>query len=31
MKEAVEIDKFMADGWREDSKGFLMFVSPSPL
>lgn len=31
MKEAVEYDKFMTDGWREDAKGFLVFVSPSLL
>jgi len=31
MKEAIEYDKFMANGWREDAKGFLVFVSPSPL
>jgi hypothetical protein len=31
MKEAIEYDKFMTDGWRDDAKGFLMFVSPSPL
>jgi len=32
MKEAIEYDKFMTDGWREeDAKGFLVFVSPSPL
>jgi hypothetical protein len=29
MKEVLEYDKFMADGWREDAKGFLVFVSPS--
>jgi hypothetical protein len=28
MKEAIEYDKFMTDGWREDAKGFLVFVSP---
>jgi len=27
MKGAVEYDKFMTDGWREDAKGFLVFVS----
>ena len=27
MREAVEYDKFMTDGWREDAKGFLGFVS----
>ena len=27
MKEAVEYDKIMTDGWREDAKGFLVFVS----
>jgi hypothetical protein len=31
MKEAVEYDKFMTDSWREDAKGFLVFVSPSLL
>jgi hypothetical protein len=31
MKEAIEYDKFMTDGWREDAKGLLVFVSPSPL
>jgi Family of unknown function (DUF6535) len=31
MKEAMEYDKFMTDGWREDAKGFLVFVSPSLL
>ena len=31
MKEAIEYDKFMADGWREDAKGFLVFVSHIPL
>jgi hypothetical protein len=30
MKEAVEYDKFMTDAWREDAKGFLVFVSPNP-
>lgn len=27
MKEAVEYDNFMTDGWREDAKGLLVFVS----
>lgn len=31
MNEAVEYDKFMTDAWKEDAKGFLVFVSPSPL
>jgi hypothetical protein len=31
MKEAVEYDKFITDAWREDAKGFLVFVSPRPL
>lgn len=29
MKEAVEYDKLMTDAWREDAKGFLVFVSSS--
>ena len=31
MKEAIEYDRSIAGGWGEDAKGFLMFVSPSPL
>ena len=30
MKEAAEYDKVMTDAWREDAKGFLVFVSSSP-
>jgi hypothetical protein len=28
MKEAGEYDKLVADGWKEDAKSFLVFVSP---
>ncbi len=31
MKEAVEYDKFMTDGWRKDENGFLAFVGPGLL
>ena len=31
MKEALEYDNFMTEAWREDAKGFLVFVSPGPL
>jgi hypothetical protein len=31
MKESIEYDKFVTDGWREDAKGFLVFVSLGPL
>lgn len=31
MKEALEYDNLMTEAWREDAKGFLVFVSPRPL
>lgn len=31
MKQAIEYDRSITDGWREDAKGFLVFVSASLL